>query len=124
MIKGFHHVAIYTENFEKSCAFYTALGGKKVHSFNSLGTGKEIALFELAKGAVVEIIQHEAPKCEGSFPHIAIETDDADGLYELMLSAGAEIKMPLQSVNLGTMPVKNAFLLGPDKEVIEVFEVR
>lgn len=122
-IKGFHHVAIYTDDLAKSKAFYEAIGAKEVHSFVSAGSGKEILLMELAKGAVFELIQKPAQKCEGAFPHVAIETDDCKALFDVAVKAGATVDSPVREMALGTMNVKNAFLKGPDGEIIEFFEV-
>ena len=123
-VKGFHHVAIFTDDLAKSKSFYEALGAKQVHSFVSAGNGKEIALLELAPGAVFELIQKPAPRLCGSFPHVAIETDDCDGLFDIAVAAGATVDNPVREMYLGTMKVKNAFLKGPDGEIIELFEVR
>lgn len=122
-IKGFHHVAIYTDDIVKSKNFYEAIGAKQVHSFVSAGNGKEILLMELAKGAVFELLQKPAPKLHGSFPHVAIETDNCDELFKTAVEAGAKVENPVREMYLGTMKVKNAFLKGPDDETIELFEV-
>ena len=122
-ILGFHHVAVFTDNYTKSLDFYKALGGKVVHSFTSPSNGKEISLVELAPGAVVEIIQKPAPKCEGSFPHLAIATDDCDGAFAAAVGAGARVKSEVCQMTLGTMAVKNCFLYGPDEEILEFFQV-
>lgn len=122
-ILGFHHVAVYTEDFEKSKAFYAALGARQVHSFFAHSGGKEISLMELCPGATVEIIQAEAPRTEGSFPHLAIATDNCEECFEKAVAAGASVKSEVKEMMLGTMAVKNCFLYGPDGETIEFFQV-
>lgn len=122
-IKGFHHVAIFTDDLVKSRKFYEALGGNLVHSFESPSNNKEIDLIKLAEGATVELIQKPAPKMQGSFPHLAIETDDIEGLFEIATKAGASVDSPIKQMFLGDMEVKNCFLIGPDSEIIELFEV-
>ena len=123
-ITGFHHVALYTDDMERAKRFYEALGGKVVHSFVSASSGKEIFLVELAKGAVIELLPKPAPHTAGSFPHVALQTDDCDEAYKTALAAGAEGHEPPREMMLGTLSVKNAFLFGPDGEILELFEVR
>ena len=123
---GFHHVGLISKQAEKSLDFYTnGLGGKLVHSFPMASTGKTIYLIDLGNNAVVEIIprDYEGDETNARWIHIALRTDDAKAAYEEALKAGAVSRSEPKENKLGTMGVITAFVYGPDKEVIEFFQV-
>jgi lactoylglutathione lyase len=123
---GYHHIGLWVKDSEKSLNFYTkGLGGKVVFSFPMADTGKTIYLVDLGNNAVVEIIPrgNGAEETNAHWVHVAIRTDDARAAYDLALKAGAVSRTAPQDMTLGTMPVCNAFVLGPDHEVIEFFQV-
>jgi lactoylglutathione lyase len=124
---GFHHIGLWVKDSERSLNFYTkGLGGKVVFSFPMGGGDKIIYLVDLGNNAVVEIIPRGNGKEEtdAHWAHVAVRTDDARSAYDLAIQAGAVSQSAPQDQNLGTMPVCNAFVLGPDHEVIEFFQVK
>ncbi len=124
---GYHHIGLYAADWEKSLQFYAdGLGGKITFSFPMGDTGKTIYLVDLGGNAVVEIIPKGLGEAESNahWAHIAITTDDARAAYEKALKAGAIKQSEPQDLLLGTMAVCNAFVLGPDGEVIEFFQVK
>ncbi|GHV70798.1 hypothetical protein AGMMS49928_19970 [Spirochaetia bacterium] len=124
---GFHHIGLWVKDTQKSFDFYTkGLGGKVTFSFPMGDSGKTIYLVDLGGNAVVEIIPrgNGEEETNAHWAHIAIRTDDARAAYDLAMKAGAVSQTAPQDMNLGTMPVTNAFVLGPDHEVIEFFQVR
>ena len=88
-------------------------------------TSKTIYLVDMGGNAVIEII----PKGNGEdevnphWAHLAIRTDDSRSAYDLAIKAGAVSKMEPKEVKLGTMNVCISFVYGPDREVIEFFQV-
>jgi lactoylglutathione lyase len=80
----------------------------------------------LGNNAVVEIIPrgNGEEEVNAHWAHLAIRTDDAKAAYDLALKAGADSRQVPTDMNLGTMPVCNAFVYGPDREVIEFFQVK
>jgi lactoylglutathione lyase len=123
---GYHHTGLYAKDAEKSLDFYTkGLGGKVAFSFPMAGSDKTIYLVDLGGNAVIEII----PKGNGEeetnvhWAHIAIRTDDAKAAYEMAIKAGAVCRIGPKEVKLGTMSVCHAFVYGPDREVLEFFQV-
>ena len=124
-IDGIHHVGLYVKDGEKSLAFYEKLGGKVVHSFPMGDSGKTIYLVDLGNNAVVEIIPRGNGEDETNahWAHLALRTDDARGYYDLALKSGALPHIEPKDVNLGTMAATIAFVLGPDKEIVEFFQV-
>ena len=124
---GYHHIGLYTADLAKSLAFYTeGLGGKITFSFPMGNTGKTIYLVDLGGNAVVEIIPKGTGAAESNahWVHIAVTTDDARAAFEKAIQAGACTQSEPQDLMLGTMAVCNAFVTGPDGEVIEFFQVK
>ena len=125
--QGFHHIGLSVKDAEKSLRFYTeGLGGKQIFQFPYADTGRLIYLVDLGGNAVVEILPFENENAEANarWAHIAVATDDTRAAYALALAAGALSKSAPKDVLLGDMAVCNAFVLGPDGEVIEFFEVK
>jgi lactoylglutathione lyase len=126
-INGFHHIGLWVKDSEKSFNFYTkGLGGKVVHSFPTADTGQTVYLVDLGNNAVIEIIPRGNGEEESNahWAHVAIRTDDVRAAYDLAIQAGAVSRTAPQDVTLGTMAAANAFVIGPDHEVIEFFHVR
>lgn len=124
---GYHHIGLVVNDVEKSLAFYTeGLGGIIKFSFPMGDTGKTIYLVDLGGNSVVEIIPRGNGKDEvnAHWAHIAITVDDTRAAYELALKAGAKSQSEPRDVLLGTMAVCNAFINGPDGEVIEFFQAK
>ena len=125
-INGYHHIGLIVDDAEKSLAFYKKLGAVVDFSFPMGDSGKTIYLADVGGHAVVEIIPrgNGGEESNARFAHIAFATDDAKAAYELALSAGAVSRTAPNELKLGTMDVCIAFVLGPDKEVIEFFQVK
>jgi lactoylglutathione lyase len=124
---GYHHIGLSTDNPERSLWFYTVgLGGKQVGHFPMGSSGKTIHLVDLGGNAVVEILPlgNEGPEASARWAHIALATDNAREAYALALRAGALSRSEPADVTLGEMAVCNAFVYGPDGEVIEFFQVK
>ena len=124
---GYHHIGLIVKDAEKSLKFYTeGLGGNVTFSFPMGGTDKTIYLVDLGGNAVVEIIPrgNGEEEMNPKWAHIAVATDDTRAAYELALKAGAVPRNEPQDILLGTMAVCNAFVKGPDDEVIEFFQVK
>ncbi len=124
---GYHHVGLVVKDVEKSLTFYTkGLGGRMKFSFPMGETDKTIYLIDLGGNSVVEIIPrgNGEEEVNAHWAHIALTVDDARTAYELALRAGAMSQSEPRDVLLGTMAVCNAFVNGPDGEVIEFFQVK
>ncbi|MDR1637938.1 MAG: VOC family protein, partial [Treponema sp.] len=124
---GYHHIGLWVKDPKKSLDFYTkGLGGKVVFSFPMADKPETINLVDLGGGAVVEIIPRGNGEEESNahWAHVALRTDDARAAYDLAIGAGAVSRTEPKDNMLGTMAVCNAFVLGPDHEVIEFFQVK
>jgi lactoylglutathione lyase len=127
LFNGYHHIGLWVKDSQKSLDFYTkGLGAKIVFSFPMGDSGKTIYLVDLGNNAVIEIIPRGTGEDEANahWVHVAVRTEDAQAAYDLAIKAGAVSRTAPNDVSLGTMAVRNAFVLGPDKEVIEFFQVK
>ena len=122
---GFHHIGLKASDFEKSRAFYAALGMREVVSW---GEGeKTIALYDIGDGGKIEIFANGGDEYSenGKWIHFALKCDDVDASYAAALSAGARPMTPPRTVELASRPylmtIRVAFVYGPDGEQIELF---
>ena len=126
-ITGYHHIGLFVADMDKSYRFYVeGLGAKEIFSFPVPDMPeKTIYLVDLGGGAVIELIPRGEGKEEQNahWAHIALETDDCEAAYALAIKAGAEERQAPNHSYLGTMEKNNAFVYGPDREVIEFFQV-
>ena len=122
---GFHHVGLKAADYEKSRAFYRALGMEETLAW---GEGERaISLFDLGDGGKIEIFANggEEFSPNGKWIHFALRCDDVDAAYERALSVGATVVTPPKTVELNSRPrlatIRVAFVAGPDGEQIELF---
>jgi lactoylglutathione lyase len=124
---GFHHIGLWVKDSEKSLDFYTrGLGGTVTFSFPMGESGKTIYLVDLGNNAVIELIPRGNGEEESTahWAHVALRTGDTRTAYDAAIRAGALSRTAPADMLLGAMAVCNAFVLGPDNEVIEFFQVR
>ena len=121
-VNGVHHIALATKDMDKSLAFYVeGLGGKVVHSFPMGNSGKSIYLVDLGNNAVLEIIPRplENAEVDARFFHLCLASTDVQADFDKAIAAGATVRSEPKESMLGTMKVCNAFVIGPDDEVLE-----
>ena len=123
---GFHHVALKCKDFEKSIAFYKALG---LTEYTRWGTPERmIALLKLPNGGMMELFSDGGDMFpeEGKYVHFALASSDVEGDYERALKAGATSHIAPKTVELDSHPVRLtlhlAFVKGPDGEQVEFIE--
>ena len=122
---GFHHLALYASDFDRTIEFYCkGLGCGYVRGWGE-GTGRA-AMVDFGGGNLLEIFAKGTDKEQENarFIHLAIATTDPDGAYEAALKAGAVSVDPPKDVTIQAeepMPVRIAFVKGPDGEILEFF---
>ena len=123
---GYHHVGLPVRDTKKSLDFYVSgLGGKEIMNFPMGDSGKIIHLVDLGGNAVIEILPGgaEGEEANARWAHLAVRTDDAKAAYATALKAGAVSRSEPGEASLGAMKVCVAFVYGPDREIIEFFQV-
>ena len=120
---GFHHMALYVSDFDKSLTFYQKLGMKV---YTAWGQGNErIALLDTGDGSMLEIFVKpgEDFAAEGRWQHLALHVENVQGALDTALAAGAALRMPVTVMDLDARPrkitIQIAFVYGPDGEVVE-----
>ena len=123
---GFHHIGLKAADFEKSLAFYKALGLKEVVRW---GEGeKTIAMLDIGDGGRIELFANGGDEFSenGKFVHFAMKVDDVEKAYETALAAGATPHIAPKVVPLDSKPerisINIAFVKGPDGEQLEFFK--
>lgn len=125
-IKGFHHTAIRSSDFDASVRFYTEVLGLAVRITWGEGASRA-AMIDAGDGNYIEVFERPAfASAENTILHFALRTDDCSGMTEIVRAAGRPITMEPKEViidsNKGPVPVKISFFTGPDGEVVELFE--
>ena len=123
-IKGFHHVALNTSDFDGTERFYTeVLGLKKTKAWG--GEGKRCAMLECADGSNIELFEVESvSSAEGAIVHFAFNVDDPDAFANAVSAAGYEIITSPRTAVVNGNPgftARLAFCKGPNGEIIEFF---
>lgn len=129
---GFHHIALRARDFDRSLAFYTdGLGfrsaltwgeGETRAALLDMGDGNYLELFAARPGQIPDT---GAAGTGWPLLHLALRAEDVDGITERVRGMGATITVEPKSVDLGSpksVPVRLSFFLGPDGEVIELFQ--
>lgn len=123
---GFHHIALSASDFEKTVRFYTeGLGCTKVRSWGE-GTGRAIML-DIGDGGIIEIFANGNKETaeNAKWVHFAFAVSDTDAAYNAAIEAGATMHQEPSDVTIHAheedLPVRIAFVYGPDGELIEFF---
>ena len=123
---GIHHIALAVSDFEASMKFYTeGLGFTQTAAW---GEGDDrAAMLDIGNGICFELFANGTaePQANEKFVHIAFATSDPDSAYKNALAAGAAVHMEPKDVTIASeppMPVRIAFVKGPDGEILEFFK--
>ena len=141
MIKGIHHTAISTGDFERALAFYRDLLGFEMVSELNWPAGVELAdtitglessaarsVMLRASNTSIELFEFSSPApkpgdpkrpvCDHGITHIGFEVDDIDAEYERLTAAGMSFNCPPQ--DLGASRV--TYGRDPDGNVLELWQ--
>lgn len=124
-LTGIHHAAVRccgVDAFERTVKFYTELLGLKID--RTWGEGEGSAALIAVGNSFIEVFangKYDDP--QGAYTHLALETDDVDGMIELVRAAGYTIKVEPKYSYVGGKPPRSrlGFCIGPNGEDIEFF---
>ena len=125
---GTHHIAVQTQDYAESIAFYTEVMGMVQTAEFSAG-GRRICLLDIGDGSHLELFEplpgtSPSGDAEGNVVfHFALATSDIEAALERVRAAGMEITVELKTADLGPLNVSIAFFKGPGGEVVEFFQV-
>ena len=123
MIKGLRHASLSapgTEGFNKALDFYTNILGFKL--IRSWGVRPAGGVMLDCGNCIVEIMANGSAKLDkGWWGHIALATDDVDGIVERLRKEGYPVLMEPCDKDLNGYRVHIAFCGGPCGEEIELF---
>ena len=127
---GIHHIALRVSNLETTISFYThAFGFQVIAQWNN-GV-QDIAMLDTGNGTILEVFSAGISSGSinetqsGTFFHLAFDVENVDAVYTKALQSGGKEKIPPRDMTLPakpqSIPIRNAFLYGPDGESIELF---
>lgn len=122
-----HHVALSVKKYEKSRDFYCrAFGMSCVNEWEF--SGKRLCFLDVGDGNFLELHSNagKMPPEVPQYLHFCIHTSDLEGAYANAVRHGAipnrePFDFLIQSKPV-PMPVRGAWLYGPDGEQIELFQ--
>ena len=125
---GCHHIAVQTQDYQASVAFYTEVMGMRQSVEFSSG-GRRITLLDIGDGSHLELFEplpdsNPSGDATGDVVfHFALATSEIESALERVRAAGLEITTELKTLDLGPLNVTLAFFKGPSGEVVELFQV-
>ena len=124
-ISGVHHVNLVVRDLGRTLAFYgEGLGLPAVRRW--MMGNSPAAMIDLGGGNLIEAFQKDLSGAEEEprWPHLALKVDNVDGAYQSALAAGGRPYVEPKDTTLlcePPLPIRIAFVYGPDDEKIEFF---
>lgn len=127
MVRGIHHVAMHTKDFDASVRFYTQVLGMTEYIAWG-GEGKRCVMLDTGNGSRLELFEHGfEEREEGPWCHLALDVENCDETYAAALAAGCKTQIePKDAVLEGEkpLPVRIAFVYGLNGEILEFFQTK
>jgi len=124
-ITGLSHVALWVRDLDRSRAFYKGtLGFDEPYTLNNAGGGVLLTWIKINDRQSIELfpVSENTPKDGDSLYHIALETDDAQGMLKYLNSkrvTGPGGKPLPQEAKPGKIGNLNYFTEDPDGHIVE-----
>jgi catechol 2,3-dioxygenase-like lactoylglutathione lyase family enzyme len=118
-IVGLSHMALYVHDMDKSRAFYkTFLGFDEPYSLTNKDGTLHLTWIKINDHQTLELFPEQQTNTDRLY-HIALETDDAEGMRKYLAAHG--VKVPAQT-GKGKIGNKNYFITDPDGHTVEIVE--
>jgi catechol 2,3-dioxygenase-like lactoylglutathione lyase family enzyme len=118
-IIGLSHLALYVHDIEKTRAFYkTFLGFAEPYHLNNPDGTLHLTWIKINDRQTVEIFPETAPNTDRLY-HIALETDDAVGMYNYLQAHGVKVPPKVGTGKIGNL---NYFIKDPDGHIVEIVQ--
>jgi len=124
-ILGFDHYQLDSFDIERTRSFYEALGGHVVQTMERDNGWKGYHI-RLAEKTVIEVQPPRiVEECGGSngWGHVALEVDSCATASRMVEKAGGRIEKLNADNIMGTAPIVNSVVYGPDGEKIELVQI-
>jgi len=134
----FNHVVITVSNMEKSLQFYTtAFNLEQTNTIKHLEytakdgtvTNRDIHVVLLkfpGQDFVWEMVENpnaNVSEIPSLYQHVGVDVTDMDTAFKQVVDAGAEVVVAPRFVKMTGLETKQAFLKGPDGEMIELMQI-
>ncbi len=130
---SFHHIALRAADYENTLAFYCGGMGYQL-TYEWQGDAGRCCMVDIGGGDFIEVYEggkeslpEDFERKSGCFFHLAIGVEDTDEAYKSAIKAGAVSRdAPFDTViqSAPPLPIRIAFVYGPNGELIEFFKVR
>jgi lactoylglutathione lyase len=118
-ILGLSHMALYVHDIQKSRVFYkTFLGFDEPYSLTNKDGTLHLTWIKINDHQTLELFPEQQTNTDRLY-HIALETDDAEGMRRYLGAHG--VKVPEQT-SKGKIGNKNYFITDPDGHTVEIVE--
>ncbi len=118
-ITGVAHIAVYAKDFEASRAFYRDfLGFAEPYSLQNADGSPSMTFFKVNERQYIELFPERAAGTD-RLNHIAIETDDAEGMRQYLAAKG--VKVP-EKVGTGRIGNSNFNIVDPEGHTVEIVQ--
>ena len=122
-VTGLHHVSLSTlpEDYPKALSFYRDFLGFEMICEVAMPAADPLAMLSMGNTILELVPDGSGGESSGALNHIALTTDDVDGLLEKVRTAGYEVTMePDEFVLPHGVTIRIAFFKGPAGESVEL----
>jgi lactoylglutathione lyase len=118
-IIGISHMALYVHDLEKTRAFYKDfLGFDEPYSLTNLDGSVHLTWIKINDRQTIELFPETEANGDRLY-HIAVETDDAEGMRKYLAARGVAVP---DKTGKGKIGNKNYFIKDPDGHIVEIVE--
>lgn len=118
-ITGLSHVALYVHDMDKTLAFYKQfLGFDQPYSLTNEDGTLHLTWIKINDHQSIELFPDTETNIDHLY-HVALETDDAAGLWKYLAAHGVKVPAKVGKGKIGNL---NYFIHDPDGHIIEIVQ--